>query len=49
MKGKPVDQRQRLAEPLSLPDNGVGKDLDTKDPKFLEKLAKEVGFKLEER
>ena len=47
MKGKPVDQQQRLAEPLPLADNGVGKDLSTKDPKFLEKLAEEVGFKLE--
>lgn len=49
MKGDPVNQRDRLAEPLPLQDNGVGRDLDTKDPKFLEKLAKEVGFKLEQR
>lgn len=48
MKGKPLNQRDRLAEPLSLPDNGVGKDLDTKDPEFLKKLGEEAGFKVEE-
>lgn len=48
MKGKPVNQQQRLSEPLPLQDNGVGKDLDTKDPDFLKKLGKEAGFKIEE-
>ena len=48
MKGKPVNQRDRLAEPLSLPDNGVGKDLDPKDPDFLKKLGEEAGFKVKE-
>ena len=48
MKGDPVNQRDRLSEPLPLQDNGVGKDLDTKDPEFLKKLGKEAGFKIEE-
>lgn len=48
MKGKPVDQRERLSEPLPLQDNGVGKDLDPKDPEFLKKLGEEAGFKVEE-
>jgi len=48
MKGDPVNQRDRLSEPLPLQDNGVGKDLDTKDPDFLKKLGKEAGFKIEE-
>ena len=48
MKGDPVNQQQRLSEPLPLQDNGVGKDLDAKDPDFLKKLGEEAGFKVEE-
>ena len=47
MKGKPVTREERFTDPLSLRDNGVGKDLDPKDPDFLEKLAKEADFKVE--
>lgn len=49
MKGKPVTRQERFTDPLSLQDNGVGKNLDTKDPDFLKKFAKEAGFELEER
>ena len=49
MKGKPLNQRDRLSEPAPLQDNGVGKDLDPKDPDFLEKLCKETGATFERR
>ena len=48
MKGKPLNQRDRLSEPAPLQDNGVGKDLDPKDPDFLKKLGEEAGFKVKE-
>ena len=49
MKGERVTRQERFTDPLTLGDNGVGKDLDTKDPDFLKKFAEEAGFEVEER